>query len=61
MGYWENEKQQTRGDGPADIMGDAIDQVIAEFTEDMGRAPTKAEIREGLEFSLAAMDELKEE
>jgi hypothetical protein len=27
----------------------------------MGRAPTKAELREGLEFTIAAMDELKEE
>lgn len=42
-------------------MGDAVDQIIAEFTEDMGRAPTKAELREGLEFTIAAMDELKEE
>jgi hypothetical protein len=49
------------GDGPADIFGEAVDQAIAEFTEDVGRAPTKAELREGLEFTLGAMDELKDE
>ncbi len=61
MGYWENDKGQTWGDGPADIFGEMVDQAIAEFTEDVGRAPTKAELREGLEFHLGPMDELKEE
>jgi len=61
MGYWEDNENRTWGDGPADIFGEAVDQAIAEFTEDVGRAPTKAELRAGLEFTLGAMDELKEE
>ena len=61
MGYWEDDKKRMWGDGPADIFGEAVDQAVAEFTEDVGRAPTKAELREGLEFTLGAMDELKDE
>lgn len=72
MGYWEMNKsvaelmgdsvnaevESVWGDGPADIMGEAIDEIVKEFEEDYGRVPTKTEIVKGLLFSLLAMDEL---
>lgn len=61
IGFWEDYKERTWGDGSADIFGVAVDKVIAKFTADQGIAPTKAELRAGLEFTLGPMDELKEE
>jgi hypothetical protein len=46
------------GDGPADVMGDAIQRVVEEFTAGTGRPPTKSEVIAGLVFSLAVLDEL---
>ena len=64
MGYWDSKDNEgnevTWGDGVADLMGDAIDAIIAEFTEDVGRAPTRAELRNGLDFTIGAMEELEE-
>lgn len=62
MGYWNSSREGTSlvtedtgyiwGDGPADIMTTAIDQIRKRFREDVGREPTMGEIRAGLEFSL---------
>lgn len=63
MGYWETNRegvsfaasegpQMIWGDAPADVMGDAVDAIVQTFTADVGRPPTKDEIRAGLEFNL---------
>lgn len=51
MGYW-GEDGEVWGDSPADIMGDAVAQMIAVFTRDMGRLPTKVELLQGIYFTL---------
>lgn len=66
MGYWNHGADGTSlhredtgliwGDGPADIVDDAIDTVIAKFTEDVGRPPTAEELRAGFAFSLNALE-----
>jgi hypothetical protein len=74
MGYWtmKNElaeglnesftedKELTWGDDAADTFGEAVDQVIEVFKEDVGRAPTKTELVNGLLFTIQAMDELED-
>jgi hypothetical protein len=61
MGYWHQGpsgesfsegSEMVWGDAPADAMGDALDRIIQAFKDDVGRAPTKAEVRAGLEFSI---------
>jgi hypothetical protein len=65
MGWWtQNEKGQSFqhaegdamfwGDGPADAMDNALEQINAEFERDKGRKPTRDELHAGLEFSLGA-------
>ncbi len=74
MGYWtmknelveglnENfteEKDLTWGDDAADTFGEAVDQIIEVFKEDVGRAPTRTELVNGLLFTIRAMDELED-
>lgn len=45
------------GDGPADILDDAIGKIIAEFREAYGRKPTRAELEAGLKFSLSIYED----
>jgi hypothetical protein len=45
------------GDGPADILGNAIDEIAAEFREAYGRKPSRAELEAGLKFSLGGYEE----
>lgn len=61
MGYWRMNEQgqslQTEGDmiwgdQPADIMGNALQEIISVFLRDQGRPPTEAEVKAGLLFSL---------
>ncbi len=61
MGYWKQNEQGESlqcegdmiwGDQPADIMGHALDEIIATFHRDVGRKPTEVEIKAGLLFSL---------
>lgn len=62
MGYWNAGRGGSSlhaestglvwGDRPADAMSDALEEVYKAFVEDVGRPPTEAEIRSGLEFSL---------
>ena len=61
MGYWNTNPDGASllsedtgmvwGDAPADILGEAIDQIIAVFIEDIGRKPTEAELVAGMKFS----------
>lgn len=64
MGWWiqnpEGHSLQCEGDlkwgdGPADIMGPALDQIFAEFREAYGRDPVEAELKAGIMFSARPM------
>jgi hypothetical protein len=58
MGYWKqiHAKDATYegvwGDPPADILDDALLQIMAVFVKDIGRLPSRAEMLAGIEFSL---------
>lgn len=41
------------GDGPADIMDDALNRIGSQFREQFGRGPSAGELMAGLKFSLA--------
>lgn len=72
MGYWKMQGSNSIlfrevapeevtgiwGDVPADIIGEAVDKIIEAFQEDLGRIPTKTELKNGLLFTIQAMDEL---
>ena len=60
MGYWKQgedghsfalESELVWGDAPADIMGQALAEIIAVFQQDRERLPTQAELNAGLLFS----------
>lgn len=60
MGWWEASDdgaslvpngQLVWGDGPADILSDALDAIDKEFEQAWGRKPTLAEVQSGLLFS----------
>lgn len=62
MGYWNStaeggslQSEDTGiiwGDQPADIMDLAIAKIVETFELEVGRPPTKTEMRAGLEFSM---------
>ncbi|KKK88193.1 hypothetical protein LCGC14_2745650 [marine sediment metagenome] len=61
MGYWEQSESghsfaggsgMIWGDQPADIMGNALGEIISVFQRDRDRLPTEAEVKAGLLFSL---------
>ena len=45
------------GDDPADAFDRAIEQIVERFTSELGRRPSKSELRAGLAFSLGAYQE----
>lgn len=63
MGYWEQNEEGVSfadadsgevmmwGDQPADIIGNALDEVKWVFIKDLGRLPTMKEVMAGLTFS----------
>lgn len=60
MGYWKQgedghsfamDSELIWGDQPADIMGNALEEIIAVFQRDWDRLPTQAELNAGLLFS----------
>lgn len=63
MGYWttnpeghsftdnEGGPEMIWGDRPADIIDDALQDIIAAFNEDVGRPPTMEELIAGIQFS----------
>jgi hypothetical protein len=57
MAYWRT-ANGIIGDGPADAMGDAIDEIRESYRAELRREPSKAEIRDVLEFVLAPLDAL---
>lgn len=66
MGWWHQDTEGRSfaagsnlywGDGPADIVDQALDRIRAQFREDLGREPTIREIRAGLEFTLRALED----
>lgn len=70
MGYWTTARDGTSfaldlhadgtpmtwGDGPADLMDDALRQIIDVFKEDIGRPPSIEELIAGLRFSTFALE-----
>lgn len=59
MGYWHSNEEGhsftgelTWGDAPADVLDDAVDEIIKIFERDVGRKPTKTELIAGMKFSL---------
>ena len=66
MGYWNQTADGASlqpeptgliwGDRPADIFENAVDEVEQAFVADLGRKPTKAEIKAGLKFVLGGRD-----
>ena len=65
MGYWHSNDQGhsftgelTWGDAPADVMDEAILEIIQVFEHDVGRKPTKTELIAGMKFSLRGLDTL---
>lgn len=75
MGWWEHgpeghsfvrssdddDNLMLWGDGPADIIDNAIHAIKIEFLRDLGRMPSKQEIIAGIMFSTAVLDDLAEE
>ena len=65
MGYWSIKPKEAPddmwGDQPADIMADAVEEIMKVFKEDVGRIPTKYEMTEGLKVHLNILDEYEEE
>jgi hypothetical protein len=67
MGWWNSKANgaslQQRdtgllwGDGPADYMDAALDNIVKLFWSENLRPPTKAELKAGLLFSLGCYDE----
>lgn len=44
------------GDGPADVLSSALDDVARQYVAAWGRQPTLRELRAGLEFALLGQD-----
>lgn len=49
MGWWKSERGML-GDGPADVMGNAIVKIENEYLEQAGRLPTQGELADLVEF-----------
>lgn len=65
MGWWTQDtegrsfaanSEMMWGDGPADVVGAALEAIVADFQRSLQRPPTKAEVRAGIEFSLRASE-----
>ena len=54
MGWWKSEDGACWGDGPADVIDEALDKVETLFLKSHCRKPTQEELRIGFEFSLRA-------
>lgn len=52
MGWWTTENNLLLGDGPADILGIAYQNITRLYEVEMSRKPTRAELRRLIEFTL---------
>ena len=59
MGWWKISENMVNGDGPADIMGNALEDISKEWQREQGRKPYLKELKAVFEFSL--LDELVSE
>ena len=50
MGWWPIGHEMVNGDGPADILGAAVDDTIMLYLEDLGRKPYREELVAALQF-----------
>jgi len=68
MGWWSTNKEghsfaendgngMVWGDAPADVIDNAVAEIVKIFREDWGRPPIKDELIAGVRFSLAVYDE----
>lgn len=66
MGWWTQDtegrsfaadSEMMWGDGPADVIGAALEAIVQDFQRSLHRPPTKAEVRAGIEFTLRAWEE----
>lgn len=66
MGWWNQNAEGVSfaGDGTlmwgdvcADAVGEAVDEVRRQFHTDLGRQPTLAELRAGIEFTIRPLAE----
>jgi hypothetical protein len=60
MGWWSidgMEGGRVMGDGPADIMGAALEKIQKEYQEDWGRPATKTELRACFNFCASIYDD----
>jgi hypothetical protein len=71
MGWWNTSRDGTSfaldlhkdgspmiwGDGPSDLIDAAVQEIIAMFREDLGRAPSLEELIAGLKFSALGLEE----
>lgn len=67
MGWWRTGKDGSSlhieetglvwGDGPADIMDNALDEIVTEFLAAYNRKPSRTELEAGLLFSLGSYEE----
>jgi hypothetical protein len=64
MGWWNQDRNGHSfsgagdlvwGDKPADIIDRALDEIVAVFRDEWGRAPTKCELLAGVKFSIGAV------
>lgn len=70
MGWWNATREGTSlivgdtgyvwGDGPADILDNALMEIRSAFLDAEGRNPTLGELRAGLEFSLCKGEDTDE-
>lgn len=61
MGWFKSKSGELIGDGPADIIGEAIAKTANEYLLVHGRRPTKKEMEACIEFCVAAYTEVPEE
>jgi hypothetical protein len=58
MGWWSCDDigKHVIGDGPADIMGPAVEKVVKEYETEWGRKPTMFELYRLIDFVTGPME-----
>ena len=56
MGWWtindrEDKHEMFNGDTPADIMGDAVNEIVKTYEEEFGRKPYRKEMQAVFKFT----------
>jgi hypothetical protein len=59
MGWWsivDGDNSNLWGDGPADILDEALDSIVAQFMNAVDRKPTKREMLYGFKMALSGIE-----